>query len=63
MNEIDKPLTPEEFASEMTDLATKYKGDQEVMHMEMDALMGRQLESLGFSEGVSVFDSAPKWYA
>lgn len=59
-NEI---MTPEEFAETMQSIFDLYKSDWETMHKRMDGLMKQVLKSLGYDEGVRVFDESPKWYA
>ena len=54
-------MTPEEFARQMGQLAEN--DDEEVRHIRMDDLMCEMLTSLGYSEGVTIFDGTYKWYA
>ena len=60
-------MTPEEFAEKMKALAernTKFPYcDVEDNHILMDALMCECLRSLGFSEGVNIYESTEKWYS
>jgi hypothetical protein len=56
-------MTPEEFKNEMLLIARTSKGDVEIMHSEMDLLMCKLLESLGYDDGTYVFRMAQKWYA
>ena len=56
-------MTPEEFADEMRKIVKRYINDPEVCHNEMDELMTSLLISLGYEEGVEIFDGTPKWYA
>ena len=37
--------------------------DEERVHGVMDGIMCETLDRLGFTEGVEIFDKAPKWYA
>ena len=60
---MEKPLSPLEFAVEMSKIKLECGGDEEVAHLTMDDLMTEQLKQLGYSEGVAVFDSPGKWYA
>ncbi len=55
-------ISPAEFAEQMRAIE-KMKGDSEMMHIAADDLLCNVLESLGYSEGVKVFDSLNKWYA
>ena len=58
-----KPLyTPEEFAGAMRFLRMN-DGDEESRHMSMDGLMANLLISLGYEEGVEIFNDTPMWYA
>lgn len=67
----DGPLTPEEFAKAMKYISDKLinppKGlpyyDEEDAHVEMDDLMCDLLRSLGYGDGVSIFENANKWYS
>ena len=54
-------MTPEEFTEKMRALAAKY--DEEEFHIAADRLMGDLLTSLGYGEGVEVFEKTPKWYS
>lgn len=60
-------LTPEEFAIAMAQIKTGVcydrMYDQEDQHFDADELMCNVLRSLGYDEGVDIFDSMPKWYA
>ena len=55
--------SPEVFVFLMGRISVKYKADPEEMHKEADKLMMRLLESLGYQEGVAIFDRMEKWYA
>ena len=64
-------LTPEEFAKAMEDISDKLTNppkdcpyyDEEDAHVEMDYLMCDLLRSLGYGDGVSIFENANRWYA
>lgn len=60
------PMTPEEFKQAMAD-AYRYwrevEHDQEYVHCIMDGIICDLLRDLGYSEGIDIFDNAPKWYA
>ena len=58
-----KLITPEEFKNRMGELCVVFKNDEEVCHEKMDDLMCELLRSLGYSEGVDIFEKAKKWYA
>lgn len=60
-------MTPEQFAEKMRDLYNdsynrKAMGVVEA-HEKADALMCELLRSLGYGEGVEIFEAADKWYA
>ena len=64
----NKILTPEEFAITMTKIRSGaiYGGkmyDEENQHIDADWLMCNVLRSLGYGDGVDIFESMPKWYA
>ena len=54
-------MTPEAFATAM--LVVKEDNDMEERHQRADALLCEVLRSLGYGEGVEVFESLSKWYA
>ena len=57
-------MTPEKFAEEMRELSEECShGDPELAHVRMDELMCKVLKTLGYGEGVDIFDNAHKWYA
>lgn len=51
------------FTEAMQEAYQKYGDDEETVHSMMDGIMCETLDSLGFTEGVGIFDEAPKWYA
>jgi hypothetical protein len=51
------------FTTEMQGAYKKYGDDEEIVHSMMDGIMCETLEKLGFTEGVRIFNEAPKWYA
>lgn len=55
--------TPAEFAEQMRYIQNELQGDQEDVHIAMDNAMTDLLKSLGYSEGVQVFQDTYKWYA
>ena len=58
----DRPtLTPEEFAEKMAGIAKN--GDEERKHVAADSIMCELLKSLGFGEGVGIFEDMDKWYS
>lgn len=56
-------MTPEEFALKMKEIETVYEDDPEVSHSKMDDLMCEVLESLGYIDGVAIFEESGRWYA
>lgn len=54
-------LTPEEFAEKMAGIAEN--GDEERNHVAADSIMCELLKSLGFGEGVGLFEDMDKWYS
>ena len=62
-------LTPAEFAIAMRKIENgeAYDDDrmydQEDQHIDADELMCNVLRSLGYGDGIDIFDSMPKWYA
>lgn len=59
----DAPVTPEEFAAEMRRLYEEEGDDEESVHSYMDIAMCDLLRRLGYGDGVTIFESTPKWYA
>jgi hypothetical protein len=55
--------TPAEFAAKMREVQNKYRGDSERAHIWADDLLMELLASLGYGEGVDVFNDMDKWYA
>lgn len=51
------------FTAAMREAYQKYGDDEEIVHSMMDGIMCETLDRLGFTEGVEIFDEAPKWYA
>lgn len=60
---MSKPMTPEEFLDRMIQAKTEIGNDPEHVHVVMDGIMCNLLESLGYGEGVAVFDHTYKYYA
>jgi len=55
------PMSPKEFCDEMKRLA---KDDYtETWHINADDLMCSLLRTLGYEDGVEIFESKPKWYS
>ena len=57
------PMTPEKFKFEMNELATSSSLDKEDRHRKMDALMCEVLRSIGYDDGIDIFEATNKWYA
>ena len=55
-----KPISPKKFAEGMKKLQSS---DNEAAHSDMDNLMCELLKSLGYTEGVEVFQNQQRWYA
>lgn len=60
--EKDRTITPELFADMMRNIAY-VSTDTEASHVGMDRLMCDVLRSMGYDEGICVFEKASKWYA
>jgi hypothetical protein len=56
-----KPMTPAEFAEKMK---TIFDGSSpESTHAQGDDLMCELLTSLGYAEGVKIYEDGEKWYS
>lgn len=55
-------ITPEEFKEKMIKMATS-AGDPEIGHSMADELMCKILCSLGYGDGVKIFEEMDKWYS
>ena len=56
-------MSPEEFKNRMCDICARYDDDVEMRHQDMDGLMAQVLTTLGYGEGINIFDDTYKWYA
>ena len=59
-------MTPEEFKQAMADARHKFdvdKYDEEDVHIKMDDIMCDLLRSLGYGEGIDIFNNTPMWYS
>lgn len=56
-------MTKEQFSEKMRDLKNR-SGEfhEEYKHQEADEILSACLKSLGYDEGVDIFNSLPKWY-
>jgi hypothetical protein len=72
---MDKPLTPAEFAARIENIYTPkiqmHRGvpldnkpylDQPRAHQEADELLAELLKSLGYGEGIEMYENATHWY-
>ena len=60
--------TPEEFSKAMMEIKTgSFYGermyDEENQHRDADHLMCKVLRSLGYGDGVDIFNEMNKWYS
>lgn len=55
--------TPEEFKTEMKKILEQYEDDEEMFHVAADNYICSVMETLGFEEGIKIFENADKWYA
>lgn len=57
-------MTPKAFAEEMAQIQNSYPKftDTDERHMKMDEAMCKLLRSLGYGEGVEIFEKSEKWY-
>ena len=55
-------MKPEEFKKRMNKLATS-NGFIADRHRKMDALMCEVLRSIGYDDGIDIFEATSKWYA
>ena len=59
-------MTPAEFAKRMQAVLDDYNnnhGDREQWHREADDLICEVLKSIGYEEGVKIYDSEYKWHS
>ena len=61
-------LTPEEFSIAMMQIKSgtcydERRYDEEDQHRDADELMCNVLRSLGYGDGVDIFDDMYKWYS
>jgi hypothetical protein len=56
-------MEPREFTERMKSIAEPHHADEEAQHGNADDLMCEVLRSLGYEEGVRLFEEMPKWYA
>jgi hypothetical protein len=58
-----KAMTPKEFKEEMRKIfPVNESEDTESAHGSGDALLCEVLRSLGYGDGVKIFEEADKWY-
>ena len=56
-------MTPEEFKERMKKICKDDDYNDEELHIFADDLMCKLLRSLGYGDGVEIFEAAPKWYS
>ena len=56
-------MTPKEFYGRMLGLEELSKKDREVAHSKADDILCEALKSLGYEEGIEIFERMRKWYA
>jgi hypothetical protein len=56
------PMSPDEFKSRMRWIY-RVPVDVESAHVAADNLLCELLRSLGYGDGVTVFEESPKWYS
>ena len=58
-------ITPHEFKNRMLFLEQEYGNgkDEEEFHREADYLICEIMKSLGYEEGIEIFERNPKWYS
>ena len=56
-------MTPEEFKERMKKICKDDGYNEEELHIFADDLMCKLLRSLGYGDGVEIFEAAPKWYS
>lgn len=61
---LGKPMDPELFSAKMLTISDMAETeDEEVAHMNADALLVEVLRAYGYDRGCDVFENMPKWYA
>lgn len=68
MKENKKIISPDEFKKKMKEIQIKLDAgflvlDKEEAHIQMDDLMCEVLSSLGYKEGIEIFQNTEKYYA
>ena len=68
MKENKEIISPDEFKKKMKAIKIKVDAgflilDKEEAHVQMDDLMCEVLSSLGYEEGIEIFQNTGKWYA
>jgi hypothetical protein len=58
-----EPMTPNEFARRMKEIDPGERGSHELAHIHADCLMCDLLRSLGYKEGVYIFENMELWYS
>ena len=57
--------TPNEFKEYLKELSNDVtmSDNLEIAHINMDEYLCQTLEALGYSEGIKIFRTTPKWYS
>lgn len=56
-------MNPEEFYEKMLKLKKDFGDDVEEVHAKMDDLLCEILTTLGYGDGVEIFNETGKWYS
>jgi len=56
-------ITPKEFAKRMQEIFPKTGYDWEIAHRNADTLLREVLISLGYKDGIEIYENSGKWYA
>ena len=60
---LKEPMSPQEFQIKMLDIMNMCGDTPEEAHSSMDELMCTLLISLGYQDGIDVFNSQERWYS
>lgn len=63
--EVNEKVSPEDFAKRMREIEVEgaVVGNWDWRHQEADKLLCTALRSLGYGEGVEIFERMGKWYS
>lgn len=62
-DKIIVPMTPQEFKEKISSIIHEEGFYTEVCHCDMDECMADLLKTLGYSDGIKIFEEYEKWYA